>query len=286
MQIRLGYELVFDILAPVPMVLLLYTHPSRAGCLLEPEQIRIEPETPIEDFIDVFGNKCARIVAPTGELRISHELLIEDTGEPDRVNPDARQVPIEELPPEVLQFLMSSRYCEVDLLSDIAWNLFGHTPPGWQRARAICDWVHNHIEFGYQHARSTKTAYEVYQEKGGVCRDFQHLAITLSRAMNIPARYATGYLGDFGVPVSPAAMDFSAWYEVYLGGEWYTYDARHRAPRIGRVLMATGRDATDAALTTSFGPSTLKTFFVRSDAGPGPAAGTGAAPRFDGAQVW
>jgi len=262
MLIKLGFNLAFDIPSPVPMLLMLYTHPSRAGHLLQPEFIHANPTMPIYNFTDGFGNRCGRIVAPAGELQLWHETVIRDSGLPDPVNPNAVQWEVANLPPETIKFLIGSRYCETDRLSDIAWSLFGGTPLGWARVQAVCDWVHNNVKFGYEFARSTKTAFDVYTERQGVCRDFAHLLITLLRCMNIPARYATGYLGDIGVPFSPAPMDFSAWTEVFLDGRWYTFDARHNIPRIGRVVMARGRDAADVALTTSFGATSLKRFEV------------------------
>ena len=270
MFIHLGYDLTFTIPAPVSMMFLLYTHPSRTASLTMPEQLRVEPEVPVEEFTDWFGNHCGRLVAPAGRLRLWYDNVAEDTGLPDPVHPEAPQHQVEDLPSEVLRYLLASRYCEVDRLSDIAWNLFGQTPPGWPRVQAICDWVHNHVRFGYQFARPTKTAYDVFTEGQGVCRDFMHLAITFCRCLNIPARYATGYLGDIGVPPAPFPMDFSAWFEVYLGHQWHTFDARHNVPRIGRVLMARGRDAVDVALTTSFGPSQLEKFVVWTDEVPQP----------------
>jgi transglutaminase-like putative cysteine protease len=191
--------------------------------------------------------------------------VIEDSGLHEPKIDGARLHPISELPHECMPFLLSSRYCEVDKLSQMAWDLFGKTPLTWERVQAVMDWVHGHVEFGYKFASATKTAADVCNEKKGVCRDFQHLAITMLRALNIPARYATGYLGDIGIPPVPLPMDFSAWFEVYLGGTWYTLDARHNEPRIGRVLMARGRDATDVALTTSFGPEKLEKFLVWTD---------------------
>jgi transglutaminase-like putative cysteine protease len=265
MLIRIGYDIIFNLPAYTPMHMLLFVHPSRLKDLRDPEFLNIEPFTPMEKFIDAFGKTCGRIVAQPGQLRLHRDGLIEDDGLPDAVDYSVQQHLVQDLPPEVLPFLMASRYCEVDLLGDIAINLFGNTPPAWQRVQAILDWVHNNVTFGYQYARSTKTAWEVYMERQGVCRDFTHLAITFLRAMNIPARYATGYLGDIGVPISPAPMDFSAWLEVYLGGRWWTVDARHNNRRIGRVLMARGRDATDCAITTAFGSSRLQQFFVRTD---------------------
>ena len=159
-------------------------------------------------------------------------------------------------------YLLGSRYCETDRLSNTAWSLFGRVPKGWPLANAICDYVHDRIIFDYAHASPTKTAWDVHNERRGVCRDFAHLAVTLCRCMNIPARYCTGYLGDIGVPPDNAPMDFSAWFEVYLGGEWHTVDARHNVPRIGRILVARGRDAADVAISTTFGPNTLSKFRV------------------------
>lgn len=262
MLIRIGYDLIFEVPAPTPIMLLLYTHPSRQMDLEGPERIALDPPVPISDFTDLYGNKVARMVAPPGTMRISHESIIRDRGQLDITGETAEQHPVEQLPAEALVYLLASRYCEVDRMTDIAWNLFGNTPLGWGRVQAVVRWVHSHVAFGYQFARKTKTAYEVYEEKQGVCRDFQHLAITMLRCLNIPSRYVTGYLGDIGVPISDSPMDFSAWFEVYLGGRWWTCDARHNAQRIGRVLMATGRDATDVALTTSFGPTTLTQFKV------------------------
>ena len=265
MLIRLGYDIRFEIPAPVTIVALLNVHPSRAQDLVEPDELKIEPHIPVEQYRDCFGNICSRFLAPVGPLALSGSTLIEDSGEPDAYQPDARQLPIHELPPEVLQFLIASRYCEVDKLINIATDLFGSTELGWSRVQAICDWVNQKVEFGYHYARPTKTALDVYTERTGVCRDFQHLAITFCRCMNIPARYATGYLGDIRVPPSSSPMDFSAWFEVYLDGRWWTFDARHNKRRVGRVLMGTGRDATDVALTTSFGSSQLRLFTVVSE---------------------
>ena len=262
MRIRIAYDLTFSVPAPTPLLALLFTHPSRAPTLLAPDQLRVEPAVPLEEFTDSFGNRCARLVAPAGKLRLFNDTVVTDTGLPDPVHAQAAQHAVEDLPTDVLPFLLASRYCEVDRLADVAWELFGQTPTGWPRVQAVCDWVHDHVEFGYAFARPTKTAYDVYLERKGVCRDFTHLAVTLCRCLNIPARYATGYLGDIGVRPAPFPMDFSAWFEVYLGGAWHTFDARHNVPRIGRVLMARGRDAVDVALTTSFGPTTLERFEV------------------------
>ena len=264
MLIRLGFDIQFEIPAPVAMIALYHVHPSRRADLREPDEPHINPAVAITEYEDSFGNVCTRFVAPPGNLRLHHATLIEDSGEPDAVNTDAQQLPVEDLPPEVLRYLLASRYCEVDRLMDTAGTLFCNTPLGWPRVQAVCDWVQANVTFGYPFASPTKSALDVFAEGRGVCRDFQHLAITLCRCLNIPARYATGYLGDIGVPLVPP-MDFSAWFEAYLDGRWWTFDARNNVPRIGRVLMATGRDASDVAITTSFGTSLLKNFEVVSE---------------------
>jgi transglutaminase-like putative cysteine protease len=240
-------------------------HPSRLPDLLSPQHIVFDPPVNAVHYRDAFDNICTRIVAPAGRMTIASDFLIHDTGLPDLVAPDAPQVPVEQLPHDVLVYLLGSRYCDTEHLLNTAWSLFGNTPTGWARVQAICDHVHNHLEFGYQHANSTRTAFGGYNDRRGVCRDFAHLAITFCRCMNIPARYCTGYLGDIGVPADPAPMDFSAWFEAYLGGRWYTFDARHNHPRIGRILMARGRDATDVAVSTSFGVANLVKFEVVTD---------------------
>jgi transglutaminase-like putative cysteine protease len=265
MRIRLGYDIQFDVFRSVPVVAMLNVHPSRAGDLLEPDQLRIEPDVEKEPYTDAFGNLCCRFTAPAGHIRLWNSTLIEDSGNVDASDLSAREIPVADLPPEVLVFLLSSRYCEVDLLSNTAAMLFGGVAPGWQRVQAICDWVHHNVTFGYQFASPTKTALDVYRDRTGVCRDYQHLAITFCRSLNIPARYATGYLGDICVPPTSAVMDFSAWFEVYLEGRWWTFDARNNEPRVGRILMATGRDATDVAITTSFGDARLVHFEVTTD---------------------
>jgi transglutaminase-like putative cysteine protease len=261
MLIRVGYEIEFELCSDTSMLAMLNVHLSRSLDLLEPDEIQPSPAIPLANYFDEFGNRCTRFVAPRGRLRLSCSTVVLDNGRPDPVKPSARECPIGDLPAEALVFLLSSRYCEVDRFGHVAHELFGNTRPGWERVQAICDWVHERMQFDYAKARPTKTALDTFTERVGVCRDFQHLAITLCRAMNIPARYATGYLGDIGVPYG-GPMDFSAWFEVFLDNRWWTFDARHNVPRIGRVLMAVGRDAADVALTTSFGQADLKSFFV------------------------
>lgn len=262
MLIRLGYDIHFEVPFGATFVALLRAHPSRQADLQSSDLVNVTPEVPVEHFQDSFGNLAARFEVPAGSVTLSCSTVAYDTGELDRVVPEAPEVAVAHLPADVLPYLLNSRYCEVDLLSPIAAELFGGVAPGWSRVQAICDWVHAHVTFDYRKARPTKTALDVFTERVGVCRDFQHLAITFCRALNIPARYVTGYLGDIGVPAAAFPMDFSAWFEVYLGDGWYTFDARHDRPRIGRVLMATGRDATDVAITTTFGEVTLTRFSV------------------------
>jgi transglutaminase-like putative cysteine protease len=247
------------------MILMLNIHFTRASDIVVPDHLIAEPSIPIAHYRDLFGNWCSRVVAPAGVLRLTTSAVVRDSGAPDPVEPTAQQQGAQDLPEECLMFLLPTRYCDTDRLLDTAWSLFGKTPLGWARVQAICDFVHAHIAFGYHHARPTKTASEAFAEHTGVCRDFAHLAISLCRCMNIPARYCTGYLGDIGVPPDPAPMDFSAWFEAYLGGRWYVFDARHNVPRIGRVLIARGRDAADVAIATTFGPNVLEGFKVWTD---------------------
>ena len=271
-QIRIGYDLSFEVPQPTAMQLMLYVHPEQARSLQRPESIVVEPSISVDSFVDWFGNRAARILAPAGRLRIRYDNVIDDSGRHDVPISGLRLTPVHEMPAECWRYLFASRYCEVDRMVHVAWDLFGKTPESWERVQAVLDWVHGNVAFGYQFARPTKTAFDVYTERQGVCRDFQHLAITFLRALNIPARYVTGYLGDIGVSASPSPMDFSAWAEAYVGDAWRTIDARHNQPRIGRVLMARGRDATDVALTTSFGNTTLTEFSVWADELPAAAA--------------
>lgn len=263
MLIHVGCEVVFSFPRPAAAILMVQLHPSRLPTVRRQEQLNFEPILPFEEYIDGFGNRCCRITAPPGDLAIRTDAVVDDCGLPDLQVPEARQHDVGELPHDALVFLLPSRYCEVDSeLKDLSWTLFGHVTPGWPRVQAICDYVYNHVRFDYMRARNTRTAWDVYKEQVGVCRDFMHLAITFCRCLNIPARYCTGYLGDIGVPPAPFPMDFSAWFEAYIGGQWYAFDARHDVPRIGRVLMARGRDAADVALTTIFGQNNLKSFRV------------------------
>jgi transglutaminase-like putative cysteine protease len=247
------------------MILVVNVHHSRAADIVVPDRVTVEPFAPLIDYRDIFGNLCHRLLAPPGRLRLTADGVIRDSGQPDETISGAWQDSVQDLPEETLVFLLGSRYCETDLLSDTAWQLFSGTPPGYARVQAICDYVHNHISFNYQNARATRSAAEAFREKTGVCRDYAHLAIAFCRCMNIPARYCTGYLGDVGMPPPYGVGDFAAWFEAWIGGRWHLFDPRNNVPRRSRVLMARGRDASDVAIATTFGPSTLESFRVWTD---------------------
>lgn len=288
MRIRYGYDIELVSNGELPLVTLLDVHPSRRHDLVQPDEMVVtalsDPSIRVlvTQHLDSFGNICRRIVAPPGGVRLRAEGVVHDSGEPDPVHHAAKEVPPARLPDEALMYLLGSRYCETDQLAARAWNLFGDVPPGWQRAQAVVDFVHNHLTFGYDFARPTRTAAEAFEERVGVCRDFAHLTVALCRCLNMPARYCNGYLGDIGVPANPAPMDFNAWVEVYLGGRWYTFDARHNEPRIGRIVIARGRDATDVAMISSFGQHMLGRFEVTTEEAPEPALHAHLAPLASG----
>jgi transglutaminase-like putative cysteine protease len=261
-KIHIGFDLTYECANSIPIIFMLNVHPSRAGDLITPDRLRFTPSVRANPYVDAFGNKCVRVLAPAGEFRVANDAIVSDSGKPDRTLRGAVEQPVASLPHDSLVYLLGSRYCETDLMMDVAWATFGRVRPGWGRVQAICDFVHSHLDFGYQHAKATRGAAQAFADGRGVCRDFAHLAITFCRCLNIPARYCTGYLGDIGVPRDPAPMDFSAWFEAFIGGRWFAFDARHNVPRIGRVLIARGRDAADVAISTAFGPNVLKSFRV------------------------
>jgi transglutaminase-like putative cysteine protease len=267
-RIRVGFEMIYDCPKPTPMIFNLNVHYTRVSDLIGRDALVFEPALPISAYRDGFGNWCTRIVAPKGRMRVTADAVVNDSGVPDVLVPGAHQIAVPDLPEDTLVFLLGSRYCDTDRLSQTAWDLFGQTPPGWDRVQAICDYVHRHITFDYQRADNTRTALEAFTGRVGVCRDFTHLAVAFCRCMNIPARYCTGYLGDIGMPPPYGPMDFAAWFEVFLGGQWHTFDARNNMPRIGRVLIARGRDAADVALSNAFGANTLTSFTVFTDEVP------------------
>jgi transglutaminase-like putative cysteine protease len=262
MKIHAGYNIAFEVPQVTPIILMVSIHSSRAKDLLTSPKILTSPALPMHAYQDTFGNICTRVTAPPGLIEFFSSSEICDSGCPDEVCLSARRHAIDELPDETLPFLLGSRYCDTQKVSNFAWQTFAKSKPGWETVQTICDFVHTHIKFGYAYARDDRTAYDAFNERVGVCRDFAHLAIALCRCMNIPARYCTGYLGDIGVPPDPAPMDFSAWFEVFLEGRWFTFDARHNRPRIGRILIARGRDAADVAISTSFGSTKLTRFKV------------------------
>jgi transglutaminase-like putative cysteine protease len=264
MLIQCGYNICYTFSTPTSMVLMLHLRPELAHRFRSVEKFTLSPNVAHEFFFDAAGNRCVRLIAPAGQLELSGDVLVEDVDSTMPIVAQAREHPIGELPYDTLPYLLPSRYCEVDLLGPLAWSLFAFVPPGWARVQAICDWVFAHLRFDYSLASATRTANQAYEGRVGVCRDFTHLAITLCRCLNIPARYVSGYLGDIGVPVDPAPMDFSACMQVYLGNAWHTFDVRHNARRAGYQIMAIGRDAADVALTTSFGPHVLTRFVVRA----------------------
>ena len=265
MQIRVGFEMIYDCPQATPMIFNVNVHFTRVSDLVGRDDLVFDPPVPVSGYRDSFGNWCTRIVAPKGRMRISADAIINDSGTHDAIVQHAQQHLVQDLPEETLLFLLGSRYCETDRLSETAWKLFGQTSTGWGRVQAICDYVHRHIVFGYEHARMTRTALEAFYDRTGVCRDYTHLAVAFCRCMNIPARYCTGYLGDIGIPPPHGTPDFAAWFEAFLGGRWHTFDARNNTPRVGRILIARGRDASDVAISSTFGPNTLTSFRVWTD---------------------
>lgn len=266
MLIHAGFEATFDFEAPTTVLFMGNIHPTRTASIRRLERLSVTPVAPILCYFDLYGNQCGRTTVPAGRVTFRTDAVVEDSGLPDVQAPLARQHELHELPDDVLHYLLASRYCEVDSeLRDIAWKLFGHLPAGWPLVQAVCNFVHQHIKFDYLQARADRTALDAYRERVGVCRDYMHLAVTFCRSLNVPARYCTGYLGDIGVPRQRSPMDFSAWFEVYLGAAWHSFDARNNVPRIGRILMARGRDAADVALTTTFGGNQLNSFHVWTD---------------------
>ena len=265
MQFRTGYELVYRFVQPTPIILVVNIHDSRASDIAVTDRLTVEPSIPVYGYRDAFGNQCHRLLAPAGQLRLTADAVVNDDGLPDLQLPASLQDSVEDLPDDALSFLLGSRYCETDLLLNMAWQLFGGTVPGYARVQAICDYVHNHIVFNYQNARSTRSAAEALREGTGVCRDYAHLAVAFCRCMNIPARYCTGYLSDLGTPLPYPPGDFAAWFEAWIGGHWHMFDPRNNVPRVGRILMARGRDASDVAIATTFGPNTLESFRVWTD---------------------
>ncbi len=272
MRVSIGFRLRYSLSQPTPLIAMLNVHYSRVGDLERADYLVTSPSVPLESYRDGFGNWCTRMVAPAGEFTLSSDGIFRDAGLPDPVAPNAAQHAVQDLPFETLVYLLGSRYCDTDLLSDEAWRLFERTEPGWARVQAICDYVHEGVSFDYMQASSTRTASQTLAGRQGVCRDFAHLAIAFCRCMNIPARYCTGYLSDIGEPEPHPPGDFAAWMEVFLDGHWWVFDPRNNTRRTARILIARGRDAADVPLTQTFGPNTLTEFTVWTDELPDEAA--------------
>ncbi len=263
LRVRVGCDLVYDSPAPSPMLFLVRPFERYHHTLVE-ERRTVEPDVAVDEITDAFGNTMWRLVAPVGPVRLSYDAVCDAPASADPVFADMPKTPIERLPGEVLAYIQPSRHCQSDLLIADAWELFGNVEGGWAQVQAVCDWIHTNIEYA-KGSTSATSSIDVYRERRGVCRDFAHLGVTLCRALNFPARYVCGYLPDIGVPPDPTPMDFHAWFEVYIDGAWRTFDARHNRRRTGRVLVATGRDAVDVALTTIFGASRLTSIRVWAD---------------------
>lgn len=262
MLISLGCRLEFQFPQPTPLIAMLNVHSTRRGDMVRQDDLVTDPRVPVSGYEDGFGNWCTRMLAPAGKFVLSSNGIFGDAGQPDPIAPTARQHNVQDLPSDTLVYLLGSRYCDTDLLSEQAWQIFERTDAGWARVQAICDYVHTQVKFGYHHAKATRTASQALSEGVGVCRDFAHLAITFCRCMNIPARYCTGYLSDIGEPLPHPAGDFAAWMEVYLDGQWHMFDPRNNARRYARFLVARGRDAADVPLTQTFGLATMTGFDV------------------------
>jgi transglutaminase-like putative cysteine protease len=264
LRLRVGCEFVLDADAPVPTLMLVQAHPDQEHHTLY-ESHWLRPDVPLHEYVDLFGNRCWRFTVPAGELTVRYDAVVETDREPDLVHPDVPLVAVESLPDETLLYTLPSRYVQSDQLIDDAWRLFGETPPTWARVQAVCDWIHANVQYETGSSHPGLTAVDIYHRRMGVCRDFALLATALCRALNIPARYTFGYLPDIAVEPPDVPMDFHAWFEAYLGGRWYTFDARHNRPRIGRVVIGRGRDAVDVAMTTHFGLTRLRQMTVWAD---------------------
>jgi len=262
MFIRYGFDIALELSQPTTVLTMMDVHSNCRHAIVAETEFRVSPSVTAAKIIDSHGNLVRRMSAPRGRMSMRLEGVFHSDGREDEVDRTADAAAVSDLPPEALPFLLSSRYCEIDLLSDFAWANFGSISGGWRKVQAICDFVHERMTFDYAHARPTRTASEALAERVGVCRDFTHLAVALCRCLNIPARYCNGYLGDIGVPPDPAPMDFNAWFEAFLGGRWLTFDPRHNQPRIGRILISRGRDAAEIPMFTTFGPHVLTRFLV------------------------
>ncbi|MFI5040293.1 MAG: transglutaminase family protein [Acidimicrobiales bacterium] len=272
MDVRVGCR--FSYLAEVPTAAILQVEPRLdGGSIAVREQWSTDPVLDLHPYRDAFGNLCRRTTLPAGATTLGYDGVVRVSGEPDESDASAEEIPPDQLPDEVLAFIMPSRFCLPDQLGDVAWTEFGGLAPGYARVQAVCDFVHDHLRFDYDASSPLATALDVYQAHAGVCRDFAHLGISLCRALNIPARYAFGYIPDLDLSTAAGTtMDFCAWMEVFLGGRWWTFDPRNNVPRAGRVLIGLGRDAVDVAMITTFGGPELTAMSVWADVEPSPSA--------------
>ncbi len=263
LAVRVGCEFVYAADAPTPAVLLVRPNPREYR--VRNETWTMSPPTPHHDYKDIYGNVCRRFTFAPGTTSLRYDARVDVLPTPAETNWNASEVPVERLPDEALMYTLASRYCLSDQLAERAWELFGGVEAGWKRVQTICDWVHDNIRFAYGASRTDTTAVDVVDAGAGVCRDFAQVAISFCRALNIPARYAFGYLPDIGVPPPDAPMDFCAWFEAYLGDRWYTFDPRNNQRRIGHIVIARGRDALDVAMVTTYGTARLETMAVWAD---------------------
>jgi transglutaminase-like putative cysteine protease len=264
MHERVGCEFDLESDGPVPLLMLVEPHPLGPHRIVSVSR-QLQPNMPVREYRDVFGNQCWRLMMPGGRLLVRYDALVELSEQPDRTPLDRPLVPVDELPDDTLACLLPTRTIQADLLLDTAWDLFGSTPLTGARVQAICDWVHRNIRYESGSSSPSTTAVDTLNRGFGVCRDIALVSVALCRAMNIPARYAYGYMPDIGVPPPYPPMDFHAWFNAFIDGDWYTFDARYNVPRVGRIEIAHGRDVVDVAMTTSFGASRLNGLTVWSD---------------------
>jgi transglutaminase-like putative cysteine protease len=264
MRVTAGADFQLSSPAPTPAVFMIRPE-SRGAHVTLAERWETEPFVPFHDYLDIYGNSCRRLTLPAGTFSLRYDTIVEASGDLDPYEPTACEHPISEVPDDALVYTLPSRYCLSDMLFPQAIELFGGIAPGWSRVQAICDYVHGHIAFAYGTSTAVTTALDVFNSGTGVCRDYAHLAISFCRALNIPARYSFGYMPDIDVPPPYSPMDFCAWFEVYLGGRWWIFDARNNVPRRARVTIARGRDALDVAMLTTYGATSLETMTVRAD---------------------
>ncbi|HSH61638.1 MAG TPA: transglutaminase family protein [Acidimicrobiales bacterium] len=261
MRLRVGCEFTFESIGPTPSVWQVRARPDDEHRILS-EELEVPAGASSTSYRDGYGNVCDRLVLGEGSNRVRYDATLEVKDTPDEVDPGTPQVPVEDLPDDTLLFLLPSRFCLSDVLHGRAWELFGDGPAGAAKVQAVCDWVHDHIEYAPGSTDPLTTAVQVVESGTGVCRDYAQVGVTFCRSLNIPARYVSGYLPNINASVPEDPMDFCSWFEAYLGGGWWTFDPRNNEPRVGRVVIGRGRDAADVAMVTSFGAPTLQAMKV------------------------